>query len=355
MSLLKYNKQIDGLRFFAVLGVLICHFIRFENIYLARLPFGQGVNLFFVLSGYLITKILILNKDKLAQGNSNVKRYFVSFFARRSIRIFPIYYITILFLMLISFQNIWDVWGWLVTYTTNFYASFGYPYIGSFNHLWSLAVEEQFYLVWPVLIYLVPKKHLLKLIISTILLSVSFKILYFYFIGNGAAINSSTIGCADSLGLGALIAYLHLFKPELLVKLNQFKSLILLSFGVFAFFLIFPRPSEAIAIIGNNFLFSVFAFFVVLKASTEKFTFLPKFLFEHKFTVHLGKISYGIYLYHFFMPDFFNQCKEWLPALNETSANFQVGFLFISSLVFAQVSWIVIEKPVLGLKDKFSY
>ena len=61
MGIIPYNKQIDGLRFLAVFGVMICHFIRFENEYIARLPFGQGVNLFFVLSGFLITKILLLS------------------------------------------------------------------------------------------------------------------------------------------------------------------------------------------------------------------------------------------------------------------------------------------------------
>ena len=62
---LNYNRQIDGLRCFAVLGVLIFHFIHFENVYIGRLPLGQGVNLFFVISGYLITKILLINKEKI--------------------------------------------------------------------------------------------------------------------------------------------------------------------------------------------------------------------------------------------------------------------------------------------------
>ena len=85
-SALNYNKQIDGLRCFAVLGVLICHFIHFENIYLGRLPFGQGVNLFFVISGYLITKILLINKENIKHKKTSFKKVIKSFYVRRSIK-----------------------------------------------------------------------------------------------------------------------------------------------------------------------------------------------------------------------------------------------------------------------------
>ena len=91
-----FSSQIQGLRCFAVIAVLIFHFSHFENIYLKRLPLGQGVNLFFVISGFLITRILLVNKEKIEAGKTTLKQVLKAFYIRRSIRIFPIYYITIL-------------------------------------------------------------------------------------------------------------------------------------------------------------------------------------------------------------------------------------------------------------------
>jgi peptidoglycan/LPS O-acetylase OafA/YrhL len=353
-SVLSYNKQIDGLRWFAVLGVLITHFLHFDNVYINRIPFGQGVNLFFVISGYLITKILLINKEKVNLKESDNSKVIKTFYFRRFLRIFPIYYLTIFFLLVINFQNTKDVWVWLVTYTTNFYVSNDHlPYIGSFNHLWSLAVEEQFYLIWPFVILFSPKKHLEKIIVGIILMSLIFKIFYLVYFGYSTAINALTISCADSLGFGALIAYWSLYRVSLIDKINKFKFAILLSLLPFIYFIIYPRKFDFIVITGNNFLFSIFAFFIVIKASQMKFSFFTKFLLENGIAVHLGKISYGIYLYHFFMPDFYNQMSDWIPAYFYNGSHYRTPFLFMSAIAFAECSWFIIEKPLLKIKDRF--
>jgi len=353
-TVLSYNKQIDGLRSFAVLGVLVCHFIHFENVFVSRLPFGQGVNLFFVISGYLITKMLLIHKEKVLENVTSVKDVLKSFYFRRSLRIFPIYYLTIFFLLLINFQNTKDVWLWLVSYTTNFYISIDHhPYIGSFNHLWSLAVEEQFYLIWPFIILFIPKKHIEKVIISIILLSLLFKIFYYQFLGYSTAINASTIACADSLGFGALIAYWSLYRESFLNRISKFKFIIFLSFLPFFYFMIYPRENDFIAITGNNFLYSIFAFAIVIKASQMQFTSLAKIVLENKLAVHLGKISYGIYLYHFFMPDFYNQMIDLFPGYFSPESSLKTAFLFLSSIAFAEISWHLIEKPIMKIKNRF--
>lgn len=355
-TLLSYNKQIDGLRGIAILAVLVFHFIRFDNIYISRLPFGQGVNLFFVISGYLITKILLVNKTNIEQGTTSLKQVIKSFYFRRSIRIFPIYYLTIIFLLIINFQNTSKVWEWLVTYTTNFYISIDHnPYIGSFHHLWSLAVEEQFYLIWPFLILFIPIKHIEKLIVFAILMSVLFKIFYYINFGSSVAINAHTISCADSLGFGALVAYWSLYKPEIISKINNVKLSVLLSFIPFVYFIIYPRDFHSVVIVGNNFLFSVFAFFIILRASESKFTFVTKYILENKLVIHIGKISYGIYLYHFFMPDFFNQMIDWFPKYFNIDSPYKTFYLFLFSIIFAELSWYIIEKPILKLKKRFEY
>lgn len=352
-TVLDYNRQIDGLRCFAVFGVLIWHFIRFNNVYIGRIPFGYGVDLFFIISGFLITKILLINKEKIGNKETSIKSVLKSFYLRRTLRIFPIYYLTIVYLLIINFQNTRQVWRWLVTYTTNFYLSFDYPYIGSFNHLWSLAVEEQFYLVWPLLIFLVPRKYTLGTIISVITSALLFKIFYFVSFGSSAAINALTISCADSLGFGALIAYLSLYKVNLLDKMNSIRFLVPISFIPFAFFMIFPAKIPFVSIVGGNFLFSLFGFFVIAKAAQMKFRSVTKFILENRVVVHLGKISYGIYLYHFFMPDFYNQMIDWFPSVFYLKSPIGTPFLFVASLVFAELSWFVIEKPLLKLKRYF--
>lgn len=355
-SALNYNKQIDGLRCFAVLGVLICHFIHFENIYLGRLPFGQGVNLFFVISGYLITKILLINKENIKHKKTSFKKVIKSFYVRRSIRIFPIYYLTILFLLLIDFQNTKVVWEWLVTYTTNFYISIDHhSYIGSFNHLWSLAVEEQFYLIWPFLILFIPIKHIEKTIVLVILASLLFKVFYFLNLGYSTALNALTISCADSLGFGSLIAYWSIYRESLITKINKIRYHVLISFLPFFYFIIYPRPYDFVVIVGNNFLFSLFAFFVIIKASEMKFNLFTKFLIENKVVIHVGKISYGIYLYHFFMPDFYNQMIDIIPQYFSVNSPYKTFCLFLFSFAFAECSWFLVERPLMKLKHKFQY
>jgi peptidoglycan/LPS O-acetylase OafA/YrhL len=350
-----YNEQIDGLRCIAVLGVLVCHFIKVDNVYFNRFPFGSGVNLFFVISGFLITRILLHSKENIFSERTTVGKALKTFYYRRTLRIFPIYYLLILFLLLINFQNTRQVWTWLVTYTANFYISFDHPYIGSFNHIWSLAVEEQFYLVWPLFLFLVPRKHIYKSVVIIIALSLLFKIWFFLSFGFTTAINALTISCADSLGFGALIAYWSFYKPAVITKINRIRFLVPLSFLPFIFFFIYPRPLEPVALVGNNFLFSIFAFVVVLKASQKDFRSVTRWILENRFVVHLGKISYGIYLYHLFMPDFYNQMTDLFPRIFVPDSPIRVLFLFVTAILAAECSWFVIEKPLLVLKSKLEY
>lgn len=351
---LSYNKQLDGLRCFAVLGVLILHFVKFDNIYIGRIPFGQGVNLFFVISGFLITRILLLNKESIRNGKTTAGKVLKSFYLRRTLRIFPIYYLTIFFLFAVNFQNTRDVFPWLVSYTVNIYQSLDLPYIGSFNHLWSLAVEEQFYLLWPFIILLLPAKHIGKFIVFVILLSLGFKIWWFSGHGYTGAVNSFTLSCADSLGFGALIAWWSVYRPEWSAKMGKMWYFIPLSAIIFSYVIIFPRNNEEAAFVLNNFLYSLFAFFIVLRASQEKFSKVPAFILENTVVRHIGKISYGIYLYHFFMPDVYFYFNKYFPNRFPNDYSTQMPFYIIGALIVAQLSWMIIEKPFLKLKDRLS-
>lgn len=348
-----YIKQLDAFRFFGFFGVFITHLFRFEDPILARLPFGYGVNLFFVLSGFLITKLLLE-----ARFNSTLpsKTIIKNFYIKRSIRIFPIYFGTMLFLHLIQFQNYKEVAAWVFTYTTNIYISLGLPYLGSYNHLWSLAVEEQFYLIWPFIILFIPQRFLLKGIYFILIASLLFKTMLF--INKGVwspGINASTISCMDAFGLGALIAYWNMFDKGFIKCLICNKTSILSVSLVFIIFLIYPTVPQFpyIGAIYSNFLFSVISFYLLLPATQDAYTGWFKKLIENKLIVHLGKISYGLYLYHFFMPDLYNYLIS-KGVFGEQNREMRFIICFILCLIIAELSWYIIEKPFNKLKKNYN-
>jgi peptidoglycan/LPS O-acetylase OafA/YrhL len=156
----RHMAELDGVRGVAILGVMLLHFVGslsaqniLERVVVKLSIYGVwGVDLFFVLSGFLITGILY---D--AKGSA---RYFKNFYARRTLRIFPLYYAVLAVLVLLpvgavagvfgELAELQRVQGYLWPYLTNFYVastgSFSVPYV---SHFWSLAVEEHFYLFWP--------------------------------------------------------------------------------------------------------------------------------------------------------------------------------------------------------------
>ncbi|MGY0038929.1 acyltransferase family protein [Pedobacter sp. NJ-S-72] len=147
----KYFSGFNGLRAIAVLlVVLIFHGkIIFPGMYNGWI----GVDLFFVISGFLITNILVKQK-----GTTN---FFSNFYLRRSIRIFPLYYIVLLVAMLILYlikrDQLTDL-SYYFFYVQNIRAISTEKYISLLAHTWSLCIEEQFYLVWPVIVYFCPLK-----------------------------------------------------------------------------------------------------------------------------------------------------------------------------------------------------
>ena len=165
--------QLDGLRAVAIGLVLAQHLLPLHRLmpnpgglppHKLVPPLGfYGVCLFFVLSGFLITRILLAARDRVALGESGVGRQMGVFYARRTLRIFPLYYGTLLALALLDVRHIRERLPWHLTYTGNWLFSMPAAYnAGGFErHFWSLGVEEQFYLVWPWLILLTPRRLLL--------------------------------------------------------------------------------------------------------------------------------------------------------------------------------------------------
>jgi peptidoglycan/LPS O-acetylase OafA/YrhL len=347
-----YIKQLDAFRFFAFFGVFIAHLVKIDNPILAKLPFGYGVNLFYVLSGFLITRLLMENRFNSGLPRKSLIK---NFYIKRSLRIFPIYYGTIIFLYLIQFQNYQEATPWMLSYAANIHISLSLPYLGSYNHLWSLGVEEQFYLIWPFVILFVPERHLLKTICFFIVVSVFYKTgLYLFNGGWHPAINASTISCMDAFGMGALIAYWDRYDKEAIKSMISKKWILISVLIIFTIFIIYPRvPSfPYINEIYGNFLFSIIAFYLLMPATQDAYKGVFKKIIENKLIIHLGKISYGLYLYHLFMPDLYNYIIEKgfsLPPLGFP----RYCISFVMCLTISELSWFIVEQPINRIKKKY--
>ena len=344
--------SLDGLRGIAILLVVLFHTGLFA-------PGWIGVQIFFVLSGYLITGILLEEKER------DFSDYLARFYWRRSLRIFPLYFLFLAVVALCfsitsnppSFERDWP---FLISYTTNFarlrQADIG-PY---FVHLWSLAVEEQFYLIWPVLVFLLPARQLRRLV-AAIVVAVPVLRLGFYvaFDGRGIEWIGRNIYCLsffqfDAFSIGASII---LFRLDNL--LHPMKSLVVLSVicatagGAAmaceqllhhdAFKYAFGYPMYLLQ--GYQFVWGytlLDGFSAVFLISALNAPMIVGALSREPL-VRLGKISYAVYVFH--LPIF-----HWLASL-QLSRALVLPIGAILTLISAELSFRFLETPFLNLKD----
>lgn len=356
-----YYKQIDGLRFISVFGVMVAHWYQnsFHREYLKELPFGTGVVFFFVISGFLITQILLrFRLRNETEGNSQGKSI-LSFYMRRTLRIFPIYYLTIFVLYAIDFDQSHALLPWLLTYTLNIQMAITNNLPGAFTHLWSLAVEEQFYLFWTFIIVFAPKKFLKHLIILFILISLALKYYMFYKTSRWLGANTLVITNMHSLGLGGLLAYYEVFRREKFytIGLGKMKAAMWLVLAVILFLFATFVPYDKLEFLKpyNDPLMTIVYGLAVFVAARNGFVGLGKYFLENKVVVYFGRISYGLYMYHLFMsPFYFNFVNHFLHW-NITNDKIYFVIFFVLDVLLATLSWFIIEKPILGLKKHFTY
>jgi peptidoglycan/LPS O-acetylase OafA/YrhL len=220
-----YIKQLDSIRAIAVILVIFSHWIPTSYL-INRIPIGGiGVDIFFVLSGFLISKILFENRNKADELKISKLTVLRNFYVRRTLRIFPIYYLTIFILLFFSKStgtNIQSSFVYLLTYTSNFYFFNIQSWDGLVSHLWSLAVEEQFYLIWPWVILYFNKKYFLHIIFIFIFIGVLSQYLM-----DGINMSSIlTITCFDAFGIGAILSWVVTYSNERLKKIYFIISVI---------------------------------------------------------------------------------------------------------------------------------
>lgn len=339
-----YRPELDCLRFFAFLAVFVHHTMpRSSEFYVAHhLPAALsnvgyagafGVNLFFCLSAYLITELLLREKEQV--GHLNVK----SFYIRRILRIWPLYFVFVLFAFgltfvdrtqhfsvrqLIMFLMLAGNWAAAVSVISSVVAP-----------LWSVSIEEQFYLLWPLAVRKATRKHMV--IISLAMISLAFAWRAFVHIqaySHDFAWNA-TFSHLDSIGYGILLSLVG-FRKET----PPWVRIGLLLTGLSAWFFaggIHDRDDGAMAL-------AALGSIAILRA-------VIGIKLDNRFLVRLGVVSYGLYVYHRLFLTWFNRIVPsthgwgfvlwWLLALSCTT-------------ITALASYRWLETPFLRLKKRFT-
>jgi len=359
----QYYTQLDSLRAIAVIGVFVSHWIPLDIV--KKMGFGfWGVNLFFVLSGFLITEILL----KEIKSGKPAQQILKSFYYRRILRIFPIYYLVVVLAFIFNLDQSRDFSFYTFTYTLNIYNSVTGDIGLYLSHIWSLCVEEQFYLLWPFLLMLVKPRYHLQLIIATIIGAVAFRLfLYTIDFSNHSIYNYRMMpACMDALGLGGLLAYLKLYKPAILNTILKFSLLSILPIILYLF--IEFSKKENLPFWANESLLrtlaSLVSFFAIGKAIFGYKNWIGTFL-EMNCMQYLGKISYGLYLYHLIISTLLINSLEsfiktnilqFVPEIFKYNLYvFTAPVYFLLTVAVASLSYYIIEKPFLKLKDKYNF
>jgi len=354
---LTYMKQLDGLRAMAVLAVLWTHYLPEEYWLFGIYWGGYGVRLFFVLSGFLITGILLKSRQHITQGKQCSFFAIRQFYIRRFLRIFPLYYVILALAVLIAMPQVKEAIAWHVSYLSNVYFALQGRFHGSAGHLWSLAVEEQFYLLWPWFILFLPRRWLLPTIIIFIGVAPLFRLTSTVVGVNLVAIWVLTPGACDALCLGALLAYLNSRENALLISKEKVLRYFLLT-GLFITIVLPILPYlntqnlvvSALADTGRSLIFAC-----LVAAAAHGFKSFAGKVLESKPMVYLGKISYGIYLIHAFMPEIVYRTFDYLGLSGYKLPLIIAFFSTAATIVAATITWHVLERPINDLKRFFQY
>jgi peptidoglycan/LPS O-acetylase OafA/YrhL len=340
---------LDGLRAIAVLLVIFFH--------QELLPCGWiGVQIFFVLSGYLITGLLWRARD------ASLGRFLLEFYGRRALRIFPIYYLLLALigaalLLGVEMDNVRPGLLPAATYTYNlWHASNRYGHSEVLSHFWSLCVEEQFYLLWPFLLFFCPKRRIRSVLLALALAGPLVRLLTVMVLRQPglpvdedeyAALYVLTSTHFDAFALGGLV---RLFpwncRPRvLLVVLAATLA------GGIAMKLLSGAPWRSLGFVlgmsaGYGYLWAYSALNLLsalLIDGLVRRRFLPR-VFDWPPLAYIGKISYGVYLFHYPI--------QWLlKSLLPSAPSVQLGLHVPLTIGVAALSFHLCEVRLLALRD----
>ncbi|WP_152267439.1 acyltransferase family protein [Agriterribacter humi] len=357
-----YYPALDGLRGIAILSVILFHNFEYTNAFSLG---WLGVDLFFVISGFLITTILL--------QTINNRYYFRNFYIKRILRIFPLFYVSLILILYllplllseysdkIFYYKHYQLWFW--TFLQNWLLGLNFPNENTspiIQHFWSLAVEEQFYLIWPLLIFWIKNPKTLCLLIITLLLGVnilraSLLLLHLNTIPFGTIFPFTRIDGICSGSLLALILYL-----KLKIKIKHFIIIgsIILSLN-FLFYIIYPHYMlnliyfSCIGYTSFSLLFSIIIYLLLNKNS-----YFINIVLENRIIKLIGKVSFGLYIIHYPVYILMGyHLQEWarLSGMpNHLILAITSVITTIIGIILSIFSYYCFEIHFLRLKKKFS-
>ena len=356
-----YLRQLDALRFFAVMGVLFVHLWQpsSDTPIVGDVDWANlGVKLFWVLSGFLITGILIGGRE-LGERDSQGRLFFMrQFYIRRFLRIFPVCYAVLIALIVVNAAQVREVWPWLFAYGTNIYTWHYLAFPATVPHFWTLAVEEQFYLVWPFVMLFLPRRWLVPFLLALCCLGPAWRLYasFHYSPQDWDAAYTFTGGVVDFLAIGALLA-IAAHAAHSKDKLQRMLNRVVLPIGIVIYVSLFwvSRSLDHHAPLALQGTGAALIFCWLIYSASRGFRGPFGRLLEWRPIVYLGKISYGIYIYHFLVPLAFAAVATHFGFGYEDSGF--VNFVAASLVTFglAALSWHLFERPINGLKRHFRY
>jgi len=334
----KLIPSLNGIRAICIILVIGSHMNRCFNFpqkysRILNLMFNGvlGVNVFFVLSGFLITYLLLKEEDQFKTISLE------KFYKRRVIRIFPVYYLLLLvyfilsILRIISFTNL--QWFTSLTYTKNVG---GGSWID--GHLWSLGVEEQFYIFWPIVFKYFSKNTRINIAKTILIVSPFYRILSYKYFHNTYSFfdNADCLmwGCLSAIYLDEIVSFFYKFNLTLLKVISVLLILLFWNLNTFKLLGVLTVPfTKTIYSVSSCILIIVFSQF---KTKTIGYIFLNLPVMDY-----LGTLSYSIYIWQQMFFD------SRLGRVSSLPYNYL--FIFITALI----SYNLIEKPILRLKNRF--
>jgi len=334
---------LDGLRAVAVFTVVASH----SDFHL-RIPGDLGVSAFFVLSGFLITRLLVREREKT--GEVSIRR----FYARRTMRIFPAYYAFLLFSYAIDARagQRWntEMLANALTYTVNYFNAFNHHPTTSIAHAWSLAVEEQFYLLWPLAFVILAARGRRALVTGVglaALTAVAWRSLLFL----GVHVDTAYVYNAfdtrlDNLAVGCLLAlavdYGGVVAAAGMVAKRSWFPIVTLALLLVSRLALPASYHYSVGFTVDALLVAVLITQLLQLYRSRLWSWL-----EWRSVRYLGTISYPIYLYH-----------QWGASVGRHVAGDAPAFAFaagvMATVALATGSYYVIERPFLKLKARYA-
>lgn len=346
-----YQPQFDGLRALAVLTVMVDHF----SADVPNFPFpdwirlgASGVRLFLVLSGYFITRSLRHARDRMDRNTLSAGRTMSTFYWRRFLRIAPAYLAFAAIALILNLGAIRQNWLWVFTGTVNWLIAITDQWPLTISHLWSICVQEQFYLFWPMLILFLPRKWVLPAIVGVAFAGIAFRIGCVAFSAPMIARWVLPFGSLDSLGAGAALGWCGgRIKAS---RYGWYFAIISVSMLIIAAILRNSDPMQLKSVLVEPLEAGAFAILVARTAvgfqgPIARVLTSPGLMFA-------GRISYGLYIYHILVAMVF---QRWLPSQFRvliTMPSLRLIVYGIATLLVATLSWRWLEQPINRLRGE---